>query len=704
VPGPSPQGSSRAPAASGPVLFVSYSGVFGGAERSLVDIAAGLEQPAVLLCAHGPLASRASAARLPTLVRPARAPELRGNAGTRVHAALRLAGHAREVGTVVAALRPRAVVALGMRSAIACAAALALRRRQPPLIIQHVDFLPSPGVALAFRAAAARAERVVAPSEAVAADLDPRGRLGDSLTVAPPGIDVESFTPSTPADTPVALTLGAIVPWKRPDLALEAVAAAAARLDGLRLVLAGHTVGEESGRLLVALRRRAREPDLAGRVELAGPLDDPREALARCSCLLHCAEREPFGLVLLEAMASGRPVVAPRAGGPLEIVGEGCGRLYAPGDARAAAAALVELLGDREQLRRAGKRARGHVIERFALGPARRRWLEAAGPAVAAMARRPDAGRGLTLVTVTHDSEDELGRLLRSVARHLPGAAVVVADSGSRDGSVAVAKRWGGRAAVVELGDAGYGRAANAGVTRVGTPACVVLNPDVELVDDSLAALVAEALRSDAPERLLAPLVLRPDGTRQDSVHPEPLSAATVIAALVPPAALPPPLRKAVQPWRRDRPRAVAWAVGCSLGARTETLRRLGPFEERIFLYGEDLELGLRAREQGIATWWWPYARVVHHEAHAARRTFAGEPFELLARQRHAVLATRRGEPAARWDDRLQAATFANRIALKALLGRSNGRERRQLKAVRLTGGTRLARRTVTPIAGRTPE
>ena len=700
MPGPSPRGS-RAPAAHGPVLFVSYSGLFGGAEHAVIDIASGLEQPPVLLCAAGPLASRATAVGLPTLVRPARPPELRGSAGTRVRAALRMADHAREVRTVVAALRPRAVVALGMRSAIASAAALALRQGQPPLVFQHVDFLPSAGVALAVRAAAARAERVVAPSKAVAADLDPRGRLGDSLRVAPPGIDVESFTPSTPADPPVALTLGAIVPWKRLDLALEAVAAAARELDGLRLVIAGHTVGEEGGRLLETLRRRAREPDLAGRVEFAGPLEDPRGELARCSCLLHCADREPFGLVLLEAMASGRPVVAPRAGGPLEIVADGCGRLYAPGDAHAAAAALLELLGDRDRLRRAGSRARAHVTERFALAPARRRWLESAGPAIAARPRRRDAGHGLTLVTVTHDSEDELGRLLRSVGRHLPGARVVVADSGSLDGSVAMARTWPGTAAVVELGDVGYGRAANAGLARVGTPACVVLNPDVELVDDSLAALAAEALRPDAPERLLAPLVLRPDGTRQDSVHPEPVSAASAIAALVPPAALPPPVREAVQPWRADCPRAVAWAVGCCLGARTETLGRLGPFEERIFLYAEDLELGLRARDHGIATWWWPYARVVHREAHATERTFAGEPFELLARQRHAVVAERRGERAARWDDRLQAATFANRIALKALLGRSNGRERRQLAALRRASGARLARGPVTPTAGR---
>jgi N-acetylglucosaminyl-diphospho-decaprenol L-rhamnosyltransferase len=231
----------------------------------------------------------------------------------------------------------------------------------------------------------------------------------------------------------------------------------------------------------------------------------------------------------------------------------------------------------------------------------------------------------------------------------------------------------------------------------VETPATVVLNPDVELVDDSLAELVAEALRPDRPERLLAPLVLHPDGERQDSVHGEPVSAAAVVTALIPPAALPPPLRSAVQPWRGTRARRVAWAVGCCVAARTETLRRLGPFDERIFLYAEDLELGLRAGDSGVATWWWPDARVVHHEAHTSGRAFGGEPVGLLARQRQAVVAELRGARAARWDTRLQRLMLGNRIALKSLARRPNSRERDQLAAVRAAAGARLGVRATAP-------
>jgi glycosyltransferase involved in cell wall biosynthesis/GT2 family glycosyltransferase len=669
---------------SGPLLFVTYAGVWGGAERVLLDTIHGLDEPAVLLCPSGPLATRARAAGIPVVARPARSLELRGGARVRAGAALGLVAHALEVRTVALSLRARAVVAWGMRSGIACASALGTVRGRPPLVFEHADFLPSRGVGRAVRAAARVADRVITVSAAVSRDLDPEGRLTGRMQVAPPGVDLDRFVPSPwPPGPPTVLVLGAIVPWKRPDLALEAVALAARELPELELVVAGHALGPASERLLESLRRRAAEPDLSDRVRFPGALADPGEAIARSSCVLHCADREPFGLVLLEAMASGRPVVAPAAGGPLEIVTDACGRLFPPGDADAAARALVELLGDRDRARVAGERARMRAAERFGLDAARRRWRDAVGPLLGRGDASERAGAGLTLVTVAHDSERELERLLASVARYLPGAAVVVVDSGSEDGSATAARSSPGRVNVIELDNVGYGRAANAGVAVVETPACVVLNADVELVDGSLAALAAEALGPGAPERLLAPLVLRPDGTRQDSVHGEPVSGVAALTALIPPAALPPPLRQLVQPWRGARPRAVTWAVGCCLGGRAETLRRLGPFDAGIFLYGEDLELGLRARDVGIPTWWWPHARVIHHEAHATRRAFGGEPFELLARQRHAVVAERRGDRAARWDDRLQLATFANRIALKRLAGRGVARERAQLAALR---------------------
>jgi N-acetylglucosaminyl-diphospho-decaprenol L-rhamnosyltransferase len=286
----------------------------------------------------------------------------------------------------------------------------------------------------------------------------------------------------------------------------------------------------------------------------------------------------------------------------------------------------------------------------------------------------------LTLVTVAHQSRPELVRLLESVDRELPGAEVIVVDSGSSDGGATAARERGAR--VEELGEnVGFGRASNAGVALASRPVTVVLNPDVELIDGSLAELAAAA--SARPDRILAPLVLLPDGSREGSAQQAPTSWAALLTALVPPAALPPALRRAAEPWRSDRPRRVAWAVGCCLAACTDTLRRLGPFDERIFLYGEDLELGLRAGELGVETWFWPEARIVHHRSASTMRAFGGEPFERLARQRRRVVEERLGRRRRRLDDWAQLATFADRIALKALLRRPHERERARLAALR---------------------
>ncbi|MGZ4186836.1 MAG: glycosyltransferase family 2 protein [Solirubrobacteraceae bacterium] len=294
------------------------------------------------------------------------------------------------------------------------------------------------------------------------------------------------------------------------------------------------------------------------------------------------------------------------------------------------------------------------------------------------------ASETLALVTVTHNSAAELEALLTSIGRHLPGVELVVVDSASSDATLAVARapRDGVRVQAIALDrNVGFGRGSNIGVAAVTQRVTALVNPDVELLDDSLLELAADALRP--PERLLAPLVLNADGSRQDTVHPRPTSPSDLGRVLVPPGLAPRRAALSLAPWRSDRPRRVGWAVGCALVARTDTLRRLGPFDDRIFLYYEDLDLALRAGEHGVQTWFCPSARVLHHRAHSSEKEFGGEPFELLARARREVVVRRLGRRRAGLDDAAQAATFASRIVGKSLLGRSAGRERRQLEALR---------------------
>jgi N-acetylglucosaminyl-diphospho-decaprenol L-rhamnosyltransferase len=285
------------------------------------------------------------------------------------------------------------------------------------------------------------------------------------------------------------------------------------------------------------------------------------------------------------------------------------------------------------------------------------------------------------LVTVSHNSAAALRALLRSAARHLPGVRVVVVDNASSDDTVAVAGGFAQAVVVALTENVGFGRANNRGLAEVSEPVAVLVNPDVELLDDSVRALAAQAAAH--PDRLLAPLVLSPDGSRQDTVHPVPASAPDVVRALVPPALAPGRAGVWLAPWRSLEPRQVGWAVGCAIAARTDTLRQLGPFDEAIFLYGEDMELGLRAAAAGVQTWFWPAARVCHHRAHSSSVAFGGEPFARLAAARHDVVGRRLGRRRATLDDALQTLTFASRIAVKTMLRRPAERELVQLRALR---------------------
>jgi N-acetylglucosaminyl-diphospho-decaprenol L-rhamnosyltransferase len=166
------------------------------------------------------------------------------------------------------------------------------------------------------------------------------------------------------------------------------------------------------------------------------------------------------------------------------------------------------------------------------------------------------------------------------------------------------------------------------------------------------------------------------------------------VRVLISPALMPGRSGTWLAPWRAQAPRRVGWAVGCAIAARTETLRRLGPFDESIFLYGEDMELGLRAAHDGIPTWFWPMARLIHHGGHAIEAAYGGEALQLRAKARHDAIALARGRCSARLDDGLQAITFASRLALKRTLGRPASRERRQLAAVLRIAGLEGARRS----------
>src|SRR5215203_4430835 len=178
------------------ILFVSYSGLFGGSERVLLDLATGCRGEPVIVCPEGPLVERARASGVRTFTVPQRRLELRASARDRVATPLRLAALAAEVRALARSLRPAIVFGWGTRAAIACATGLRGLEPRPKFAFQNNDMLQGPLIGQVAHSTARSADVIVAPSKVVARDLDPDGEFAGRTVVVPPGVDVERFRPA----------------------------------------------------------------------------------------------------------------------------------------------------------------------------------------------------------------------------------------------------------------------------------------------------------------------------------------------------------------------------------------------------------------------------------------------------------------------------------------------------------------------------
>lgn len=164
--------------------------------------------------------------------------------------------------------------------------------------------------------------------------------------VVPNGVDTDREEPQLPLELPFGrfvLGLGRVVEKKGFDLLLEAFARLAPGRPELGLVIGGD--GDARARLAT----RARELGLDGRVALPGTLSRGQVAWAMQNAAVFVlpSRVEPFGIVVLEALRAGRPVVVSRRGGAPEIVRDGReGLVVDPFDLQALAGAIARVLDD----------------------------------------------------------------------------------------------------------------------------------------------------------------------------------------------------------------------------------------------------------------------------------------------------------------------------------------------------------------------
>lgn len=168
-------------------------------------------------------------------------------------------------------------------------------------------------------------------------------------------------------------TIGRLTPWKGQDDFLRAAALIAPAHADARFLIVGGCISSPAERATDEVYRErllhlAAELGLADKVRFTGHRDDVAAAMNALDVFVLPSHDEPFGIVLIEAMAAARPIVATAAGGVPEIVRDGQEALLVPPrDPEAMAAAIRRLLADGELGARLGRAAEERVAAEFPL-------------------------------------------------------------------------------------------------------------------------------------------------------------------------------------------------------------------------------------------------------------------------------------------------------------------------------------------------
>jgi glycosyltransferase involved in cell wall biosynthesis len=257
-------------------------------------------------------------------------------------------------------------------------AALAARRSETPLVLTR--HLERPLKSL-HRWTLSGVSAVIAVSEAVERSLLAQKIFpAEKIRRIPNGIDVERFERRARSfDTQrfrrltgikgrlVVGVAGELREHKGQDDLIRAAQLVSRQFADVDFVIAGE---DQSARkeYRAQLERLVAELELQERVHFTGWVDDLTSLLPALDIFVSSSRVEPFGLVMVEAMAAGLPVVATTTGGALEIVLDGVtGKLVPSGDVKALAEALCALLRNEDGRRRMGEQGRMRAREFFSL-------------------------------------------------------------------------------------------------------------------------------------------------------------------------------------------------------------------------------------------------------------------------------------------------------------------------------------------------
>jgi len=261
-------------------------------------------------------------------------------------------------------------------------------------------------------------------------------------------------------------------------------------------------------------------------------------------------------------------------------------------------------------------------------------------------------GALLTVAIVSWNTRDLLARCLESMSGEVASGRteVWVIDNASNDGSAQlVADRFPWVRLVASSENLGFGRAINLVARQTSSEWLAPANADIALRPGALDALLAAGV-ADTGAGAIAPRLVLPDGETQHSVFAFPTIFYSFLLATAGFRLSASVADRLAFPghWDSERARRVPWAVAAFLLVRRSAWDEIGGFDERQWMYAEDLDLGWRLNQAGWATRYEPRAVVGHQSAAATTQLFGFELAPHWQRSTYGFIARRRGMARAR--------------------------------------------------------
>lgn len=224
-----------------------------------------------------------------------------------------------------------------------------IARMKSRKFVYHQRNMNEEGSAALLRIKIRLSNAIIAVSDPVKKMLEDLGAPAGKLKSISNGIDLEDvanyLVKDDFRDRGILLSVGHIVRRKRHEDAIHVLSLLVKEFPQLRLRIAGNILDQA---YYQELQNLARELNLTDKVEFLGLRDDVLNLMQQSDVLIHCAESEGFGWVILEAMAAGLPVISSSVEGPKDIIEDGkTGFLVPMGDTSSYAAAVRSLRTNR---------------------------------------------------------------------------------------------------------------------------------------------------------------------------------------------------------------------------------------------------------------------------------------------------------------------------------------------------------------------